>query len=77
MHDTDLIREESSGNQETNKVLHDLDLYHTCVVVFPNLRKEWVPFVHLIDGIIGTFWKLTISPLKSKISIWVLHMQNF
>ena len=52
MHDTDLIREESSGNQETNKVLHDLHLYHTCLAVFPNLHKELASFVHLIVGTI-------------------------
>ena len=27
-----------------NKLLYDLDSYHTCVTVFPNLRKEWVSF---------------------------------
>ena len=37
-----------------NLVLHELDLYHTCMVVFPNLRKEWMPFVRLTTGNIGT-----------------------
>ena len=40
-------------NFSANQVLHDLDSYHTCVAVFPNLRKEWVPFVHLIASTIG------------------------
>ena len=30
------------------------DLYHTCMVVFPNLCEEWTPFVYLIVGNIGT-----------------------
>ena len=41
-------------NFSANQVFHELELYHTCMVVFPNLRKEWMPFVHLIASNIGT-----------------------
>ena len=48
----------------TNQVLHDLDFYHTCVVVFPNLCKEWMPFMHLIVGNIGTVLETYDKPHK-------------
>ena len=41
-------------NFSANQVLHDLDSYHTCTAVLPNLWKEWVPFVHLFSSTIGS-----------------------
>ena len=54
-----------SHNFSANQVLHDLDSYHTCVAVFPNLRKEWVPFVHLIAGTIGTVLETYDKPRQN------------
>ena len=39
-----------------------LDSYYTCVAVFPNLRKEWLPSVHLIVGTIGMVLEIDDKP---------------
>ena len=53
-------------NFSANQVFHDLQLYHTCMVVFPNLRKEWMPFVHLIASNIGTVLETYDKPRQDE-----------
>ena len=64
-------------NFSANKVLHDLDSYHTSLAVFPNLRKEWVTFVHLIVITIGTVLETYDKPCQIKYGFWELYQQNF
>ena len=39
-----------------------LDSYYTCVAVFPNLRKEWLPSVHVIASTTGTVVEIYAKP---------------
>ena len=51
-------------NFSANQVHHDFDSYQTCVVVFPNLRKEWLPSVHMIASTIGTVLEIYDKPRR-------------
>ena len=55
-----------SHNFSANQVHHDLDSYQTCVVVFPNLRKEWLPSMHVIASSIGTVLEIYEKPRRSE-----------
>ena len=53
-----------SHNFSANQVHHDFDSYQTCVVVFPNLRKEWLPSMHVIASTIGTVLEIYERPRR-------------
>ena len=55
-----------SHNFSANQVHHDLHSYQTCVVVFPNLRKEWLPSMHVIASSIGTVLEIYEKPRQSE-----------
>ena len=47
-----------------NQVLHEHDSLYTCMVVFPNLRKEWITSIELIAATIGTVLEVYNKPRK-------------
>ena len=51
-------------NFSANQVLHELDSLYTCMVVFPNLRKEWTTSIALIAATIGTVLEVYDKPRK-------------
>ena len=51
-------------NFSANQVLHELDSLYTCMVVFPNLRKEWTTSIALIAATIGTVLEVYNKPRK-------------
>ena len=57
---------EWSHNFSANQVHHDFDSYQICVVVFPNLRKERLPSMHVIASTIGIVLEIYERPRRIK-----------
>ena len=47
-----------------SQVLHEHDSLYTCMVVFPNLHKEWITSIELIVATIGTVLEVYNKPRK-------------
>ena len=51
-------------NFSANQVLHEHDSLYTCMMVFPNLCKEWITSIKLIAATIGTVLQVYDKPRK-------------